>query len=220
MLKKISKKTKVSSSIRPSVGIIFALSVALIISIIISVVSFTQLKTYESDIATKKLEVFDDLAESYIRDMDLIVNDQDANTYITGYGISDENDVFYITFDFVLDPMEGAHHGILYIEWDAEHGSFGHAYSYHDDASYHPDGIYYRIVEQFKMDRKLKIHGVYKHFKGGLYLVEDIIYHSETGEKMVAYRALYGDNKLWCRPYDMFMEEIEPGKYRFEEVKG
>lgn len=69
------------------------------------------------------------------------------------------------------------------------------------------------------MDRKLKIHGVYKHFKGGLYLVEDIIYHSETGEKMVAYRALYGDNKLWCRPYDMFMEEIEPGKYRFEEVK-
>lgn len=70
------------------------------------------------------------------------------------------------------------------------------------------------------MDRKLKIHGVYKHFKGGLYLVEDIIYHSETGEKMVAYRALYGDNKLWCRPYDMFMEEIEPGEYRFEEVKG
>ena len=70
------------------------------------------------------------------------------------------------------------------------------------------------------MDRKLKIHGVYKHFKGGLYLVEDIIYHSETGEKMVAYRALYGDNKLWCRPYDMIMEEIEPGKYRFEEVKG
>ena len=75
------------------------------------------------------------------------------------------------------------------------------------------------------MDRKLKIHGVYKHFKGNLYLVEDIIYHSETGEKMVAYRALYGDHRLWCRPYDMFMEEVDhvkypdiKQKYRFEEV--
>lgn len=25
---------------------------------------------------------------------------------------------------------------------------------------------------------------------------------------MVAYRALYGDHKLWCRPYDMFLEEV------------
>ena len=56
--------------------------------------------------------------------------------------------------------------------------------------------------------RKLKIKGIYKHYKGDLYIVEDIIYHSETSEKMVAYRALYGDNKLWCRPYDMFLDEI------------
>lgn len=62
-------------------------------------------------------------------------------------------------------------------------------------------------------DQKIKIHGVYKHFKGKLYLVEDIIYHSETGEKMVAYRALYGDNKLWCRPYDMFLSEVDHQKY-------
>ncbi|MBQ2695274.1 DUF1653 domain-containing protein [Candidatus Saccharibacteria bacterium] len=63
------------------------------------------------------------------------------------------------------------------------------------------------------MQDRVKIYGVYKHFKGGLYLVEDIIYHSETNEKMVAYRALYGDHKLWCRPYDMFLEEIDPKKY-------
>ena len=43
---------------------------------------------------------------------------------------------------------------------------------------------------------ELKIKGIYKHYKGDLYIVEDIIYHSETSEKMVAYRALYGDNKL------------------------
>ena len=54
----------------------------------------------------------------------------------------------------------------------------------------------------------LKINGIYKHYKGDLYLVQDIIYHSETGEKLIAYRALYGDNKLWCRPYNMFFDEV------------
>lgn len=69
--------------------------------------------------------------------------------------------------------------------------------------------------------RKVKVNTIYKHYKGDLYLVEDIIYHSETGEKMVAYRALYGDNKLWCRPYDMFLDEVNKNgqKYRFKEVK-
>ena len=69
--------------------------------------------------------------------------------------------------------------------------------------------------------RRLKIKGIYKHYKGDLYIVEDIIYNSETNEKMVAYRALYGDNKLWCRPYDMFMDEVNKNshKYRFELQK-
>lgn len=74
-------------------------------------------------------------------------------------------------------------------------------------------------------NERLKIHGVYKHFKGELYFLEDVIYHSETGEKMVAYRKLYGDYTLWCRPYDMFFGEVDhkkyPGvkqKYRFELV--
>ena len=66
--------------------------------------------------------------------------------------------------------------------------------------------------------REVKIKGIYKHYKGDLYLVEDVIYHSETGEKMIAYRALYGENKLWCRPYDMFFDEVNKNgqKYRFE----
>ena len=66
--------------------------------------------------------------------------------------------------------------------------------------------------------RRLKIKGIYKHFKGDLYIVEDVAINSETLEKMVIYRALYGDGKLWCRPYDMFLEEVNINgqKYRFE----
>ncbi|MBQ3142747.1 MAG: DUF1653 domain-containing protein [Bacilli bacterium] len=69
--------------------------------------------------------------------------------------------------------------------------------------------------------KKVKIKGVYKHFSGNLYLVEDIAINSETLEKMVIYRALYTDNKLWCRPYNMFLEEVNKNgqKYRFELEK-
>lgn len=69
--------------------------------------------------------------------------------------------------------------------------------------------------------KKVKIKGVYKHFSGNLYLVEDIAINSETLEKMVIYRALYTDNKLWCRPYNMFLEEVNKNgqKYRFELQK-
>lgn len=67
------------------------------------------------------------------------------------------------------------------------------------------------------MNRELKIHGVYKHFKGDYYIVEDVAIHSETKEKLVIYRALYGDNTLYERPYDMFMSEVDHEKY--PEVK-
>jgi len=54
---------------------------------------------------------------------------------------------------------------------------------------------------------------VYKHFKGDLYLVEDIVTHSETDEKMVLYRQLYGDGKRFVRPYDLFTSEVDHEKY-------
>lgn len=65
---------------------------------------------------------------------------------------------------------------------------------------------------------EVKIHGIYRHYKGDLYLVEDIATHSETCEKMVVYRALYGDNALWVRPLTMFTEEVQgkTQKHRFE----
>ena len=63
------------------------------------------------------------------------------------------------------------------------------------------------------MERNVKIHGVYKHFKGDYYLVEDVANHSETKEKYVVYRRLYGDNSLWIRPLDMFLSEVDHEKY-------
>ena len=54
---------------------------------------------------------------------------------------------------------------------------------------------------------------IYRHFKGDLYLVEDIVYHSETKEKMVLYRALYGTGKRYVRPLDMFASKVDREKY-------
>ena len=64
---------------------------------------------------------------------------------------------------------------------------------------------------------ELKIKGIYKHFKGDYYIVEDIAIHSETGEKYIVYRGLYGETPLYIRPYDMFMSKVDKQKY--PEVK-
>ena len=76
------------------------------------------------------------------------------------------------------------------------------------------------------MENILKIHGVYKHFKGNYYILEDIAIHSETGEQYAVYRQLYDDNKLYVRPLEMFMSKVDKIKqpdvgqeYRFEFQK-
>ena len=72
--------------------------------------------------------------------------------------------------------------------------------------------------------REIKINKVYRHFKGDSYIVVDVAFHSETKEKMVVYRRLYGDGSLWVRPLEMFLEKVDHAKYpdvkqkwRFEE---
>jgi len=51
--------------------------------------------------------------------------------------------------------------------------------------------------------------GIYRHYKGNLYELLDIVNHSETLEKMVLYRALYGKGELWVRPISMWDEIVE-----------
>jgi hypothetical protein len=50
---------------------------------------------------------------------------------------------------------------------------------------------------------------VFKHYKGKDYLLLGYCKHSETGEELVIYQALYGDYKIWARPRAMFYGLVE-----------
>lgn len=51
--------------------------------------------------------------------------------------------------------------------------------------------------------------GIYQHFKGKFYKVLCTCEHTETGEKLVVYQALYGNYTTYCRPLHMFAEDVE-----------
>lgn len=78
--------------------------------------------------------------------------------------------------------------------------------------------------------REIKIGAYYRHFKGNLYKVIDIVNDCESVgddiKKVVIYQAMYGNNEKWARKYEDFASLVDHEKYpeiiqkfRFEEEK-
>jgi hypothetical protein len=64
--------------------------------------------------------------------------------------------------------------------------------------------------------------GWYRHYKGQYYQVLGLVQHSEENQPYVLYQPLYGEQKLWVRPLQMFTEQVLVGgqlQARFDKVE-
>lgn len=79
------------------------------------------------------------------------------------------------------------------------------------------------MIEQ-TMNRSLNTMNIYRHFKGGYYVVLSLATIESTGEEVVVYQSLQ-DGRMWVRPLSVFRELVPEDKenptgqkYRFERV--
>lgn len=157
-MKKTKKSTKKTTCAKcdskcilchPSTWIAMVLLLALLVIYGVSMYGFKALEQ-RTKFETAKLAIADDLLKDYIEQYEVV--DSGSHRQMTGYGISDEDNVFYLTFDYVRfdDNDKTVRHGIMYF-WPDENGGYSRAFSYHDD-DYHPGGDYLRISEGINGD--------------------------------------------------------------------
>lgn len=68
------------------------------------------------------------------------------------------------------------------------------------------------VDDLFMYDRDFQPGDIVQHFKGGFYKIIAIGINTETEEKMVVYQSLK-DQRVWTRPYDMFISKVDREKY-------
>lgn len=71
----------------------------------------------------------------------------------------------------------------------------------------------YVSVETLEKLREDMVGRRYKHFKGRVYIVNDIAVHTESDEIMVIYKCFSDPLVTWCRPLSMFMSDVDRSKY-------
>lgn len=62
---------------------------------------------------------------------------------------------------------------------------------------------------------KVIVKGMYRHYRGNLYLVEELAEDTVTKEARVVYRALYGERKLWTQSVARFLEHVDAPDYHY-----
>lgn len=147
MKKKVKKTAKYNPChilCHPSTWIAVVLLLALLVVYGVSMYGFRAIGP-KTELEAAKLAVVDDVLRDYIERYEVV--DSGSYQQMTGYGISDEDNVFYVTFDYIRydDENHTVKHGIMYF-WPSEDGGYGRAFSYHDD-NYHPGGEYVKTSD-------------------------------------------------------------------------
>lgn len=158
---KSKKTTKYDSRhvlCHPSTWIAAVFALALLVIYGVSMYGFNNIEP-KTKLDVARLEVFDHVIKENLSNKQ-ITDAKPSVKEVTGYGISDEDGVFYVTFDYAtydigedqMPVFDDLKHGIMYFWEDAEHNTFSNAFSYHDDY-YHPDGTYVEIDEHHLRDQ-------------------------------------------------------------------
>lgn len=124
----------------------------------------------------------------------------------------------YIELDAQGKPEQAAAENVRMDEQN------GHSESMGDEAA--AEDVFERDIEVGDIVRHFKREWVSEESAEYLYKVLAFAQHTETGEKLVIYEALYPPYKTCARPYGMFMSEVDrtkypdvQQKYRFEKVE-